>query len=531
MEDRVEIPIVTTADTKGAQQTAAALKEVEKATVAHGQANEEAAKKTEFLGQSHGELKKELRELGREFPLASQAARAFLNPLTAAITLGIGLFAKFKQQLDQWNEAMDRASEAAANPDFAAGIAKQKEVLQQGAVAQAQFEEGLRKIASAQDEVITRLGKTTDKIHEQMAAEAEINNASEAEELARINLSEKTGTMTPAAAIIARAGVNAKYQTLADQLKTRQENQELQEKQNALYQAQEDQPGLETEAAVRQRAADRLKGQVEKAKTDLPTAEANLKSANAEIAKLIEAYQEYEDSIADTYTIYDSKGHKQEFTGPNPAAQKVLQQKQAAIDDARARRDVYNHEVKQLRSFANRGDIDLVKAQGEAAQAQNAASTNAQGIETLSSQIDTARTSNATRQMGRGIASVFQSRASDADTFSQLASTDIGKMLMEGGREAHIMLAGRMAQNARDSGRPMVGGDQMISAAQTLSEAQNNVANQVATLLKNGNQSTDKILQLLESLINGQLSAKQRLDLLERMIRNVDSKQKFIGPS
>ena len=120
---------------QAAQQTKSKLAELtaeQKAQATAGQGaggvqedsknTEELTKKTGFLNLKKTELKKLVRELGHEFPLAAQAGKMMMNPMVASLTLGIGAFNYLKQKLDEWNQALDEAAERNAQRDFLPGI-------------------------------------------------------------------------------------------------------------------------------------------------------------------------------------------------------------------------------------------------------------------------------------------------------------------------------------------------------------------------------------------------------------------------
>jgi len=101
-----EIKIVTSADLAAAKAAAQELTNVATATKASasaatedGQNTEELARQTGFLSLKKTELKKLVRELGHEFPIAGMAGRMMMNPIVASLSLGIMAFSAAKKAL------------------------------------------------------------------------------------------------------------------------------------------------------------------------------------------------------------------------------------------------------------------------------------------------------------------------------------------------------------------------------------------------------------------------------------------------
>jgi len=117
-----EMKIVASADLAAAKATAQELTNVATATKASasaatedGQNTEELTRKTGFLSLKKGELKKLVRELGQEFPIAGMAGRMLMNPILAGLSLGIMAFGAAKKALDDWNAALDATAAANAS--------------------------------------------------------------------------------------------------------------------------------------------------------------------------------------------------------------------------------------------------------------------------------------------------------------------------------------------------------------------------------------------------------------------------------
>src|SRR5664279_1740683 len=129
MGDQVKILLKTTADQAGTQQTIQGLKNVatevkasSAAATEDSKTTEELAKKTGFLSLKKTELKKLVRELGHEFPIAGMAGRAMMNPIVASLSLGIMAFGAAKKKLEEWDAALEATAQKNANKDFLPGI-------------------------------------------------------------------------------------------------------------------------------------------------------------------------------------------------------------------------------------------------------------------------------------------------------------------------------------------------------------------------------------------------------------------------
>jgi hypothetical protein len=86
-----------------------------------------------------GEVKKSIRELSHEFPLAADALRLLTNPVGGALAIGIGMFTYAKEKLDEWNKSLDEQAEVLRKPDFAEAIKARKDVLESAEVSAAQY--------------------------------------------------------------------------------------------------------------------------------------------------------------------------------------------------------------------------------------------------------------------------------------------------------------------------------------------------------------------------------------------------------
>jgi hypothetical protein len=216
----------------------------------------EHSEKMKFLGVHTGELKKLTRELGQEFPVAGMAARLMINPIVGGLTLAIMVFGAAKSALDAWNKALDEAAARNASHDFLPGIEAKKAALDAARASAAEFAVALENIGAAEDRFKTSVSQAIDKLHEFVNAQAEVNSAAEAKEMAETDLKQKQGKLTEVGGIKARAEIRERYRKQQDDLKTKGEQDELGFQQSELEQDKQSQDSLKAAAkAAREKVA------------------------------------------------------------------------------------------------------------------------------------------------------------------------------------------------------------------------------------------------------------------------------------
>jgi hypothetical protein len=119
----LDILIRLRAEVDGAIKATQATGELKEELKGAGEEAKDATAKSKPFTGHLGEVKKAVRELGKEFPVAGFALKAFLNPIGAALTIAIGFFAKAKSAIDDMNKSSEEMISLAQNPTFAAGIA------------------------------------------------------------------------------------------------------------------------------------------------------------------------------------------------------------------------------------------------------------------------------------------------------------------------------------------------------------------------------------------------------------------------
>jgi hypothetical protein len=406
-----QIKIVTTADLNAAKDSAKALQDVGTATKASAAAASEDGKTTEDLSQKTGflnlkktELKKLVRELGHEFPIAGMAGRMMMNPIVASLSLGIMAFGAMKKKLDEWDAALEAMAQKNAGRDFLPGIEAKKTALEEGAIAAAAFGESLNAIGASEDVFSGKVKLAIDKLHEFIAAQAEVNSAAEGKELADVNLKEKLGKLTSTQAIEARGSIKERNRKIADALKTKSENEQLALKEAELKHSEEQAAGLESDAGIKRRAADELKARLAGSKANLPGAQKSLEEAEKEHQQKLAAVDKAEEGQR------SAQRQAQVGTGFGGgygamAAQDAFNKAREEADTAKQARDRQKRLVEEYKRDA--GEIPeklLPGAESAARIAEAKATQNVQRGLSLGAEIGTLRQTLPIRQEGRQVA-------------------------------------------------------------------------------------------------------------------------------
>ncbi len=290
LETRLTAVRASIASFKATPSTDTALKEGAKDTLDLGKKTEEATEKTKLFEGHSRELRKTIRELSHEFPLAGLALRAFANPIAATLTVAIGVFVAVKRHIDELNEKLTELEANARRPlsSFADALrAVQDEAGRSEAAA------ALDKFADSIEQIHTRADAAINSIHGLEAAQKELTSAREAEALARVNVNEAQGRITPVQGITQRQAIRDKFASeqkdLADQAQAatisarEKELRDIAAKQSEASRATvspEQETKLKALADARKKEADQLKERAEKQKFDesgVPTAEKDTK--------------------------------------------------------------------------------------------------------------------------------------------------------------------------------------------------------------------------------------------------------------
>lgn len=157
------------------------------------------------------EQKKLINQLSHAFPELGWVARAALNPVTAGASLSILLFAQAKKSLAEYNAELDALGERAAT----VGWNLKEAFAEVERINQFKFDpeaNGLNAMAKAQKSFKDDLTATLEAMRRQDEILAARDDAAKGAAIAKINLAEAEGKMTPAQALQAKAGVNTAFE-------------------------------------------------------------------------------------------------------------------------------------------------------------------------------------------------------------------------------------------------------------------------------------------------------------------------------
>jgi chromosome segregation ATPase len=506
MADERTFKINITGDASGllaaGQQAEASLKGIEDAGKQQGGAFEEISKQFADLNRKAEELKKTSVEVGEAGPGMAAGAAGILTTVAASITGAMVVFSYAKAALDEWNRQMDEVAARNASRDFLPGIEAKRTALVEGAVAAERFKESLAAIGAAEDEFGRKVAGAIGKLHEFMAAQAEISSAAEGKETAEVNLAEKLGKMTPEQAIVARAGIKERYRKQQEEAKTRAENEELALKEAELQHARSQAPELAAEAEAKRKAADELRAKQEAAKAQLPGAKKELARLDAEMTAKM--------------TVSDEAGYKagdvqragaagQLGFGGQASISAAVAEAEKAKAEMEAVRAEYRRQlitVQRLEATQERASSELPTAEAGRRLAEEKATKTQQRIDVLEKELERLRETVPMRQSARDEASGLRSQASAAETMGALAGTKGGKQVVEAAATAQAMAAGKQVSDLQAMQLQALG--QMLFGTQA---SQQKTISTLAQSTKNQESLVDVIMQL-----------KARQEQLERRV-------------
>lgn len=205
---KLQVDIILNKIGSGAQVSADELDALRKATGKASDATKEHGEKVLGLNLGLGEQRRAVGELRNELPLLTEAWTAFTNPVIFGVTAIIGLFAKAKEALGEWNKELDDMAARQAEATFLLGIEAKHAKLVELNAETAKFNDHLAHQITLQDQLNAKL--ETQKQLRQAEAEAAAKSAAAQDkaEIAKINADT---TLSPAekAARIANIGLGA----------------------------------------------------------------------------------------------------------------------------------------------------------------------------------------------------------------------------------------------------------------------------------------------------------------------------------
>jgi len=318
-----------------------------------------------------------------------------------------------------------------------------------------------------------------DKLHEYIAAQAEVNSAAEGKEVADVNLKEKIGKLTGVQAIEARGAIKEKYRKQGDELKTKGENEALALKEAELKHSQEQEPGLEYDAGTKRRAADELKARLAASKANLPGAQKSLEEADKEAGLKAEAAGKKEDELR---SLRGSARFGLVSGGALREAGGALTKAQQEAETAKQARDRQKRIVDEYKTDASEIPQKLLpQAEGAAKIAEMKATQNVQRITSLEPEIGELKETLPIRQAGRQAAGGLKDQTTQLDMAAQIEERKQSVLEKISDSEKHKtkLDAGTLNQ-LKDFATPMTGlgpgGSMSRGDANQLSAARSRVA-------------------------------------------------------
>ena len=383
-------------------------------------ATDDAGKKAEFLSLKIGDLHKLTSALTREFPLAGYAARAMMNPITAALTGAISIFAIAKRRLEEWNAEMDQASARAASPDFAAGMEAKKTALQEAATQAEAFALSIEAIGMAEDKLRNSTTQAIAKLHEFTAAQGAVDSAEQARDLAAVDLAQKTGRLSESGAAGARATIRERYARKADELKTKAENDELQLQQAELEAQRKGLPGLAEASADARKMRDETQAKAKQAAADLQAGRAKEAEYDAALIKA-------EEAVANARPGYDRamRGARAIGLSEPPAGQADrmrFEEASQALEAARANKSRQQGLNAWNQSFLGDAAGVMPQLDSQAALADRRFQTSAGRIAELETAIPGRAASVGVAQLGRAVAGDLRRESAQMGSASEMSA-------------------------------------------------------------------------------------------------------------
>ena len=438
MGDEREFKIKITADASsavaGAKQTSEALqgtkiklseltpeqKSYTEAVEAGGKASQDTEKnleghteKLQFLGVKTGELRKLTRDLSSEFPIAGMAARLMINPIVAGLTLAIMTFGAAKKALDDWDARLEASAQRNASKDFLPGIEAKKVALDQAAASTAEFATALGNIGAAEDKFKTSVSQAIDKLHEFTNAQAEVNSAGEAKELAEVDLKQKSGKLDEVGAIKQRGAIRERYRKMQDDLKTKGEQDEIKLQETELEHDKQTQPTLSQAAADARKRRDELKARRAQAEKDLEKGKEKAGEYDKDVEDAAKEVTEVEAAQQERGIQFGMGSHG--VGNALTQANETLAQAQAS----RAAQGRFNQTNRALIKSLDEGK--LPEAEGMASVADTRAKSNAERINELERTLPAKKDVLGIREQGRAVAGGLKDQTTEIETGTQIA--------------------------------------------------------------------------------------------------------------
>lgn len=161
-----------------------------------GKETEAGAEHFKLFGHHAGEVKKVTRELAKEFPLAAQALRLLTSPVGGALAVGILMFVKAKEAIEEMNKASDEMIALNSKSEFRAGIEAQKKSLEDSAIALEQWLAKLREAPSEMENFAQGLALAGEMMKQSFTTKGSVMDSMFTLDKAKLKVSAEQGLMT-----------------------------------------------------------------------------------------------------------------------------------------------------------------------------------------------------------------------------------------------------------------------------------------------------------------------------------------------
>lgn len=387
MADQPDIKyrIVTEADTSGLKGAASGMEDVKEGT-------EKAAGATEQFN-IHGRAQFLLfSEINRIAPgLGTALHAAFAGPLGPIILAGVAI-AEVVKYLKEENAELDKQAEAAADPTFLNAITARLDVFRNAASATQSYQDALDQIG-VKEHTITAEMENQLKVQKALElSRAALVSAQKELDLAKIQQAEAEGKMTPEQAAEARAAVEKKYIEQVQKDKEAAEDKELSRKTTAFLQLDAQQTDLEKKAA---QARDKVTADEAHRAALKVDPKKQAEDEKAEQKKIDDAQKRIDKAKANNTDIFGNQ--IMQDTDPNkpnyvPGDARLVEQRAAEDVMAKAQARLHGLQEQDKQYAATQtpeSAAALQKEKDKAKEAEDAAKTNKESLDKLSTEIDT----------------------------------------------------------------------------------------------------------------------------------------------
>ena len=294
-QQKLGVDIEITSKTEGAKDASKALGDFDKdltnlspKTEKYIQGLEDQKKKEEETVASKGEVRRGLREIGRELPIVGELGRMAMEPLIGAFVL---LASVVSAAFEGIKELGNRST-----PEFQTlteAVEKQKEAMEDVEIAARSYDRALQRLATSSETVSDNSKAYMDRFKSKSDAEIAQAEASQRRQSAILESAEKLGLITHQQYIQRRLALDDEYAAKRAAIENKLQQTQLTEKYRERANANIEANSLEKSLALKRDAAKKGQGesafaggQTEKDKKDLEATKEKIKKLQEEWGEL-----------------------------------------------------------------------------------------------------------------------------------------------------------------------------------------------------------------------------------------------------